>query len=50
MVKHKIRILFFRKISHVYLKSSNFYVVVRMNQVKSIYKILTRGEAVSKKN
>ena len=50
MSKHKIDISFFRKISHVYLKSSNFKGVAKVNQFKSIYKILKRGEGGSKKN
>ena len=36
MLKHKIRILFFRKISQVYLKSSNFKGVGTVNQFKPI--------------
>ena len=42
MLKHKIRILFFRKISHVCLKSSNFKGVGTVNQFKSFYKVLKR--------
>ena len=49
MFKYKIRILFFRKISHVYQKSSNFKEAGTLNQFKSIYKILKRGEGGSKK-
>ena len=49
MLKHKIRILFFRQICHVYLKSSNFYGVGTVNQFKSIFKILKMGEGGSKK-
>ena len=48
MSKHKIDISFFRKISHVYLKSSNFKGVGKVNQF--IYKILKRGKAGSKTN
>ena len=44
MLKHKIDILFFRKISHVYLKISNFKEVGKMNQFKSIYKIGERED------
>ena len=44
MLKHKIK-----TISHVYLKSSNFKGVGKVNQSKSIYKILKRGEEGSKK-
>ena len=44
MLKHKIDILFFRKISHVYLKISNFKAVGKMNQFKSIYKIGERED------
>ena len=44
MLKHKIK-----TISHVYLKSSNFKGVGKVNQSKSIYKILKRGEGGSKK-
>ena len=44
MLKHKINILFFREISQVYLKRSNFKGVDKVNQFKSIYKILKRGE------
>ena len=50
MLKHKIRILFFRKIYHAYLESSNFKGVGTVNQFKSIYKILKRGEGGSKTN
>ena len=39
MLKHKIDISFFRQISHVYLKSSNFKGVGKVNHFKSIYKI-----------
>ena len=49
MLKHKIRILFCGKISHVYLKSSNFRRVGPVNQFKSIYKIIERGEGGSQK-
>ena len=49
MLKHKSCILFFRKISHVYMKSSNFEGVGTVNQFKSIYKILKRGEGEKKK-
>ena len=49
MLKHKIDISFFRQISHVYLKSSNFKGVGKVNHFKSIYKILKRGEGGSKK-
>ena len=49
MLKRKIYILFFRKISHVCLKPSNFKGVGTVNQFKSIYKILKRGEGWSKK-
>ena len=44
MLKHKIDILFFRKISHVYLKISNFKAVGKVNQFKSIYKIGERED------
>ena len=50
MLKHKIHNLFFRKISHDYLKSSNFKEVGTVNQFKSIYKIMKRGEGRSKEN
>ena len=50
MLKHKIDVLFFRKISHVYLKSSDFKGVGKMNEFKSIYKTFKRGERKSKKN
>ena len=46
MLKHKIRILFFRKTSHVYLKLSKYGMV---NQFKPIYKIFKRGEGGSTK-
>ena len=49
MLKHKSCILFFRKISHVYLKLSNFEGVGMVNQIKSISKILKRGEGGCKK-
>ena len=44
MLKHKIDILFFRKISHVYPKISNFKAVGKVNQFKSIYKIGERED------
>ena len=44
MLKHKIDILLFRKISHVYLKISNFKGVGKVNQFKSIYKIGERED------
>ena len=50
MLKHKIRVLFFRKIYHAYLESSNFKGLGTVNQFKSIYKILKRGEGGSKTN
>ena len=50
MLKFKIHILFFRKISHVYLKTRNFKGVGKVDQFKSIYKILKRGDGGSKKN
>ena len=49
MLKYKIRNSFFRKISYVYLKSSNFKGVNTVSQFKSIYKIFNRGEVESKK-
>ena len=49
MVKHKIRISFFRKISHACLKLSNFYGIDTVNQLKSIYENLKIGEGGSKK-
>ena len=48
MLKYNIDILFLRKISHVYLKSSNFKGVGKVNQF--IYKILKRGKGGSKTN
>ena len=50
MLKHKIDISFFRQISHVYLKSSNFKGVGKVNQFTSIYKILKSEEGGSRKN
>ena len=47
MFKHKIRILFFRKIS---VFTWNLGRVGTVNEFKSIYKILKRGEGESKKN
>ena len=49
MLKYKILNLVLRKIFHVYLKSINFEGVGMVNQFKSIYEILKRGERESKK-